>query len=649
MSTFDGIIREIPDIRVDFFRQNPNRRPPLACFLSHVHSDHLAGLESLRSPFVYCSAPTRELLLRLERYPCRINYANGILEARVQTYKHLKNLLKPIPLETPTTIELEPGRRLRVTLFDANHCTGAVMFLFEGDGKAVVYTGDIRSEPWHISATARSPCLLEYSCGIKTLDRIYLDTSFIDDTQFPPKADGIRELLRKVAQYPDDTVFHFRAWTFGYEAVWIALAKALRSQIHVDSYKLGLYRSLAPKDRNMALFHMGPEVPALVGFMCGNTPHPGCLTDDETVRLHSCEKGNQCTTARDPQVVHIVPIITRLPDGSEVAEAGVGGGGVDLEREAELDPSSVQDFLDALSHYAGISEEAKAKIAELVETSITTGRNASLDIDISSFDDNNQTDLASALERSMKPSGQGGYAVPNVSVTVGGARSLPKTITFPYSRHSSYSELCHLVETFKPRDVWPCTAHPAEWIKHGINIRSLFGHCCSGEAFEYDSRLSELASRLQVKRSETQETQATRKSDADVLEDLLDAPLTVASSTGMLFGDVGSVKHTSEAITTLSTNTGHKRNFAEYAEIVYRTADQIVGGDEKVGQTDSQDSTTSDVALQIRRAAFEAATGNMTVGEHMPIGLLSATDNHARPDIELGMARKPGRQLLFEK
>jgi len=35
---------------VDFFRPVLGLRPPLACFLSHVHSDHLAGLESLKSP-----------------------------------------------------------------------------------------------------------------------------------------------------------------------------------------------------------------------------------------------------------------------------------------------------------------------------------------------------------------------------------------------------------------------------------------------------------------------------------------------------------------------------------------------------------------------------------------------------------------------
>jgi DNA cross-link repair 1C protein len=51
---------------------------------------------------------------------------------------------RPIPLNTPTEIELTPRRRIRVTLFDANHCTGAVIFLVEGNGRAIIYTGDIR-------------------------------------------------------------------------------------------------------------------------------------------------------------------------------------------------------------------------------------------------------------------------------------------------------------------------------------------------------------------------------------------------------------------------------------------------------------------------------------------------------------------------
>lgn len=128
MSTFNGIVHEFPEIAIDFFRTGPGRPPPLACFLSHVHSDHLAGLDLLRSPFVYCSAATRAILLELQKRANRVDCANGLLEAPIRTYKHLKTVLRPIPLETPTLLELQPGNDIRVTLFDANHCPGAVMF-----------------------------------------------------------------------------------------------------------------------------------------------------------------------------------------------------------------------------------------------------------------------------------------------------------------------------------------------------------------------------------------------------------------------------------------------------------------------------------------------------------------------------------------
>jgi hypothetical protein len=42
---------------------------------------------------IYCSAATKELLLRLEKYPHRLNFALGILEAHKVHFKHLKNLL----------------------------------------------------------------------------------------------------------------------------------------------------------------------------------------------------------------------------------------------------------------------------------------------------------------------------------------------------------------------------------------------------------------------------------------------------------------------------------------------------------------------------------------------------------------------------
>jgi DNA cross-link repair 1C protein len=235
MSTFDGIVREFPRIRIDFFRTNPSQPPPLACFLSHIHSDHLQGLESLKSPFVYCSSATRQLLLQIEKYPHRMNFMKGVLESRKQHYKHLKLVLKAVPLECPTEIELGPLENIRVTLFDSNHCPGAVMFLIEGDNKAVLYTGDVRSEPWWVNSLVRNPVLLPYTTALRQLDRIYLDTTFAVNEDiyrtFPYKADGIHELLEKTQQYPPETLFHLNTWTLGYEEVWVALSAFLKSRV----------------------------------------------------------------------------------------------------------------------------------------------------------------------------------------------------------------------------------------------------------------------------------------------------------------------------------------------------------------------------------------------------------------------------------
>lgn len=54
--------------------------------------------------------------------------------------------------------------------------------------------------------------------------------------------------------------------------------------------------------------------------------------------------------------------------------------------------------------------------------------------------------------------------------------TLPSIITFPYSRHSSYAELCHLVDAFKPKDVWPNTVNPREWLEQGMAIPIPNGH-----------------------------------------------------------------------------------------------------------------------------------------------------------------------------
>ncbi|KAI1141751.1 Metallo-hydrolase/oxidoreductase [Hypoxylon sp. FL0543] len=652
MSTFNGIIHEFPDIQVDFFRGS-DRQPPLACFLSHVHSDHLAGLDRLRSPFVYCSAATREILLRLEKYPCRLNYAKGIFEdPRMQTYKHLAKVLKPIPLDTPTEVQLELGKSIQVTLLDANHCAGAVMFLFEGNGKAVLYTGDIRSEPWWVNAIARNPSVIEYSTGLKTLDCIYLDTSMLDDFPLQTKAEGLRELLKKVARYPQDTIFHMQAWTYGYEEVWVALSKALNSKIHVDKYKMGVYKSLVTKStdkRFAAQTHLTKEAPHLVGFTCGNHQREGCLTLDEDARIHSCEKGMGCTVTETKKIVWIQPVVAHLEDGRDMLEVGIGGGGGDFAQKPSLKAEDILALLEVLTENDRLSAEFGTEVRQILRKALNASRDIGLDIELSDFtEEESVVEILKSLAKKVNAM-RNPVKKPEESNQLG---QLPNRIRFPYARHSSLPELRHLVETFKPKDIWPCTVDPACWLERDFTIRGLFGDLCSGNVFKHDiwmSKLSEMRRQLEDESEaeengpETQQHSAPHLGDPSSPAIPYTDPPEPCDSKGQNFKPTrksspafpGPVvqRHCERKSPTLFSQGKRSHDFFRLDQDESAESDD----EEDLILQDSQAPRISDYAYETRLRAFQAARANMEGdGPWSTIDLISTTDNHSTLEPDLG-------------
>jgi len=456
-----------------------------------------------------------QILLRLEKYPQRMNFTKGILETTVQTYTHLKKLLKTIPLETPTEIELSPGNVIRVTLFDANHCTGAVMFLFQGsDGKAILYTGDIRSEAWWVNSLVQNPVLLPYSLGSKRLDKMYLDTTFASKSDpyrdFPSKAAGLCELVEKVQRYPKHTVFYVEAWTFGYENVWIALSALLQSPVHLDRYRWGIYKSLSGTKGMLECV----EAPPLLGFQFGNHRKDGCLTPDPNVRIHSCERGTECSVIDgNANVVRLVPIVTRLSNGAEMQEMGIGGGQGDLDQTHELEVADAGAVV-ALMQLCALrisNQEDLLKVYALLQSQ------APLDLE-ADLDGNKLDDLVDILIRMATERKSGLESRKYTSAMESRDNTaLPKEVTFPYSRHSSYSELCALVAAFKPQDVHPCTVDEATWTP-AISMRALFGHLCSGDEFSHDVEMYEARERRREETSKVVRSHTETQSLSPLLD-----------------------------------------------------------------------------------------------------------------------------------
>ena len=94
-----------------------------------------------------------------------------------------------------------------------------------------------------------------------------------------------------------------------------------------------------------------------------------------------------------------------------------------------------------------------------------SGRKIPLDLERAMFGENNEVELVDAFRNLAQKSQLARGSKPSRDNAV--QESLPKVITFPYSRHSSYPELCHLLGVFKPKDVWPCTVDQRKWLEEG--------------------------------------------------------------------------------------------------------------------------------------------------------------------------------------
>jgi len=111
-----------------------------------------------------------------------------------------------------------------------------------------------------------------------------------------------------------------------------------------------------------------------------------------------------------------------------------------------------------------IMKEIKGMIADENQSAIKTLFLDNLGLELDGF---GIEDLVKALtEEALNKRKNGGQ---NLNTGKGGLK-LPRKITFPYSRHSSYEELCHLVGIFDPKDIYPCTVNEKTWSSGKISL-----------------------------------------------------------------------------------------------------------------------------------------------------------------------------------
>ena len=196
-------------------------------FLTHFHSDHYGGIErSWNEGVIYCSLATANLV--------------------AQQLGVDKKYLHPLEMNTPIVIESQ-GKPITITLYDANHCPGAVMFLFQVGKRNILHVGDFR---WHRDRMCTD--LKHIISGQSRLDDLFLDTTYCNEKYcLPTQEDAIAATVAKAEEEVMSCrrsgkrlLMLFGAYTIGKERIYLAVAEKLGMKIYVDSRRFRILKAL---------------------------------------------------------------------------------------------------------------------------------------------------------------------------------------------------------------------------------------------------------------------------------------------------------------------------------------------------------------------------------------------------------------------
>ncbi|KAI5060551.1 hypothetical protein GOP47_0024971 [Adiantum capillus-veneris] len=224
-----------------------------------------------------------------------------------------------INIEEPKLIPDANDGSFTVTAYNASHCPGAVMFLFEGAFGTVLHTGDCR-------LTAECCARLPRRLFGGLVDCLFLDCTFgREAVRMPSREEAINQVKQCIWNHPSAPIVYLACDLLGQELLLRSLSCAFGFKIYVDKRTLAdFYGSLGEVASDL-------------------------ITDDsKTTRLHVCEgfpklyekaktKFAAAYAKNEPEPLFIRPSAQWYTYGERLE--GVGSGLLLLEKIYEKAPA----------------------------------------------------------------------------------------------------------------------------------------------------------------------------------------------------------------------------------------------------------------------------------------------------------------------
>ncbi|XP_039122272.1 DNA ligase 6 isoform X1 [Dioscorea cayenensis subsp. rotundata] len=199
-------------------------------FLSHFHSDHYTGLgPNWSKGIIFCSEITARLLVDILKVPPFFVASLSLNE----------------------TVEIDG---CDVAVVDANHCPGAVQFLFvvpgtdERRSERYIHTGDFRYCDWMKS----DPCL----CKFIGADAVFLDTTYCNPKYvFPSQKESVEYVVETVKRIraqsegsSESILFLIATYVVGKEKILLEISRHCGCLLYVDDKKMQILSILGHGD-----------------------------------------------------------------------------------------------------------------------------------------------------------------------------------------------------------------------------------------------------------------------------------------------------------------------------------------------------------------------------------------------------------------